>query len=196
MTATARKGGDVQPGGMKAATHILETVFGYKQFRSHQAAIIETLIEGRDAFVLMPTGGGKSLCYQIPALVREGTGLVVSPLIALMQDQVSALQQLGVRAAFLNSTLDRREQDAIEWQLTTGQARSALHRTRAAPPGANTRPDRAESDRAVCHRRGALRFPVGARLPPRIPAAQGTARALSLRAPRRADGDRGRANAS
>jgi len=121
MTATARKGGDVQPGGMKAATHILETVFGYKQFRSHQAAIIETLIEGRDAFVLMPTGGGKSLCYQIPALVREGTGLVVSPLIALMQDQVSALQQLGVRAAFLNSTLDRREQDAIEWQLTTGR---------------------------------------------------------------------------
>jgi len=121
MTATARKGRDVHLGGMKAATYILETVFGYKNFRSHQAAIIETLITGRDAFVLMPTGGGKSLCYQIPALVREGTGLVVSPLIALMQDQVSALQQLGVRAAFLNSTLDRREQDAIEWQLTTGR---------------------------------------------------------------------------
>ncbi len=106
---------------MATASSVLDTVFGYKQFRSHQAEIIETLIEGRDAFVLMPTGGGKSLCYQIPALVREGTGIVVSPLIALMQDQVDALKQLGVRAAFLNSTLDRAEQDAVEWQLAAGQ---------------------------------------------------------------------------
>jgi len=121
MTAIGNRRIAEEPAGMAAASSVLETVFGYKQFRSHQASIIETLIEGRDAFVLMPTGGGKSLCYQIPALVREGTGIVVSPLIALMQDQVDALKQLGVRAAFLNSTLDRAEQDAVEWQLAAGQ---------------------------------------------------------------------------
>ena len=105
---------------MAAAGKVLETVFGYRQFRSHQAGIIEALISGSDAFVLMPTGGGKSLCYQIPALVRDGTGLVVSPLIALMQDQVDALKELGVRAAFLNSTLDRSRQDEVERQLVSG----------------------------------------------------------------------------
>ena len=105
---------------MAAAERVLETVFGYRQFRSHQAGIIEALIAGQDAFVLMPTGGGKSLCYQIPALVRDGTGLVVSPLIALMQDQVDALKELGVRAAFLNSTLDRSRQDEVERQLVSG----------------------------------------------------------------------------
>ncbi|HEX7076707.1 MAG TPA: DNA helicase RecQ [Hyphomicrobiaceae bacterium] len=123
-TVTAMDGGglsDERPGGMAAASAILEKVFGYKQFRSHQAAIIETLIAGHDAFVLMPTGGGKSLCYQIPALVRAGTGLVISPLIALMQDQVDALKQVGVRAAFLNSTLRREEQDEIESQLAAGK---------------------------------------------------------------------------
>jgi ATP-dependent DNA helicase RecQ len=105
---------------MAAAIKTLQTVFGYRQFRSHQAGIIETLIAGGDAFVLMPTGGGKSLCYQIPALVRDGPGLVVSPLIALMQDQVDALKELGVRAAFLNSTLDRARQDEVERQFATG----------------------------------------------------------------------------
>ncbi len=125
MTAAARRKADHEPigdpaGGMAAAQRTLETVFGYRQFRSHQAAIVETLIEGHDAFVLMPTGGGKSLCYQIPALVRPGTGLVVSPLIALMQDQVDALKEAGVRAAFLNSTLDRSRQDEVERQLATG----------------------------------------------------------------------------
>jgi ATP-dependent DNA helicase RecQ len=102
------------------AQHVLEEVFGYARFRPHQADIIETLIAGGDVLALMPTGGGKSLCYQIPALVRPGTGLVVSPLIALMQDQVDALKEAGVRAAFLNSSQDRREQDAIERQLATG----------------------------------------------------------------------------
>ncbi|MEE8078290.1 MAG: DEAD/DEAH box helicase, partial [Pseudomonadales bacterium] len=85
---------------------ILNSIFGYESFRAPQQEIIETLLEGGDALVLMPTGGGKSLCYQIPSLAREGCGVVVSPLIALMQDQVSAMQQLGVNAAFLNSTLD------------------------------------------------------------------------------------------
>jgi ATP-dependent DNA helicase RecQ len=106
---------------MDRALEVLEQVFGYKSFRSHQAKIVETLINGDDALVLMPTGGGKSLCYQIPALVRSGTGIVVSPLIALMQDQVDALQAVGVRAAYLNSTLDRATQEQIEWQLVAGQ---------------------------------------------------------------------------
>ncbi|PPC88288.1 MAG: DNA helicase RecQ [Hyphomicrobium sp.] len=99
---------------------ILEDVFGYKSFRSHQGPIIETILNGGDCLALMPTGGGKSLCYQIPALVRSGTGVVVSPLIALMQDQVDALKDLGVNAAFLNSTQDRPTQDSIERQFAAG----------------------------------------------------------------------------
>ncbi|MBM3395791.1 MAG: DEAD/DEAH box helicase, partial [Betaproteobacteria bacterium] len=82
---------------------LLQEVFGYPRFRGEQANIIQHICDGGDALVLMPTGGGKSLCYQIPALVREGAGIICSPLIALMQDQVAALKQLGVRAAFLNS---------------------------------------------------------------------------------------------
>ncbi|MGN6657464.1 MAG: DEAD/DEAH box helicase, partial [Achromobacter mucicolens] len=83
------------------ALGVLQRVFGYESFRGDQQAIVDQVIGGGDALVLMPTGGGKSLCYQIPSLVREGTGIVVSPLIALMQDQVDALTELGVRAAFL-----------------------------------------------------------------------------------------------
>src|SRR5919205_2284938 len=89
-----------------AALSLLTTVFGYPAFRGAQAEIVEHVVAGGDALVLMPTGGGKSLCYQIPALVRDGVGVVVSPLIALMQDQVDALRALGVRAGFINSTLD------------------------------------------------------------------------------------------
>ena len=100
-----------------AALHILNHTFGYSQFRSPQQEIIQQLIDGRDAAVLMPTGGGKSLCYQIPAMVRDGTGIVISPLIALMQDQVTALSQLGIRAAFLNSTLDAQQSKQTEQQL-------------------------------------------------------------------------------
>ena len=103
------------------ALHILKTTFGYAEFRGSQAAVIEQLINGNDALVLMPTGGGKSLCYQIPSMVREGTGIVISPLIALMQDQVSSLQQLGVKAAFLNSTLDAREAAEVENRLLAGE---------------------------------------------------------------------------
>jgi ATP-dependent DNA helicase RecQ len=102
------------------AQHILNTVFGYKAFRPHQDEIIDLLIAGQDALVLMPTSGGKSLCYQIPAMVRTGTGVVVSPLIALMQDQVDGLRQLGIRAAFLNSSLQRHEAWDIEQQLVAG----------------------------------------------------------------------------
>jgi ATP-dependent DNA helicase RecQ len=103
------------------ALHILHTVYGYPQFRGHQADVIETVLNGDDALVLMPTGGGKSLCYQIPSLVRGGVGIIVSPLIALMQDQVEALHQLGVRAAFLNSTLDFEQQRQIEIALEHGE---------------------------------------------------------------------------
>ncbi len=99
---------------------ILRRTFGYDDFRHNQAEIIQRVVDGGDALVLMPTGGGKSLCYQIPALARPGTGIVVSPLIALMQDQVNALRQLGIRAAFLNSTLDYRSQGEIEQQLLDG----------------------------------------------------------------------------
>lgn len=91
------------------AQDILKHTFGYTHFRGPQQTIIETALAGQDALVLMPTGGGKSLCYQIPGLVRDGMAIVVSPLIALMQDQVAALQQLGIRAAYLNSTLSREE---------------------------------------------------------------------------------------
>ncbi|RUO98866.1 DNA helicase RecQ [Hyphomicrobium sp.] len=105
---------------MQAALDTLENVFGYKGFRSHQSDIIRTLLGGGDCLALMPTGGGKSLCYQIPALVRAGTGVVVSPLIALMQDQVDALRDLGVKAEFLNSTQDRATQDQIERQFAAG----------------------------------------------------------------------------
>ncbi|MEQ1648633.1 MAG: DEAD/DEAH box helicase, partial [Hyphomicrobiaceae bacterium] len=105
---------------MVAAQRILEKTFGYKAFRSRQHDIVAALVAGRDALVLMPTGGGKSLCYQIPALVRPGTGIVVSPLIALMQDQVDALKEAGVRAAFLNSTLNFNEVREVERALVNG----------------------------------------------------------------------------
>ena len=104
-----------------AARQILHGTFGHPEFRPGQQPIVERLIDGGDALVLMPTGGGKSLCYQIPAIVRSGTGVVVSPLIALMQDQVGALLQAGVRAAFLNSTLGLREARQVEQRLLEGR---------------------------------------------------------------------------
>lgn len=102
------------------AIHILQTTFGYSHFRDQQQAIVEHVIAGQDALVLMPTGGGKSLCYQIPALARDGLAIVVSPLIALMQDQVDALQQLGVSAAFLNSSLSAEDNTRITSQALAG----------------------------------------------------------------------------
>jgi ATP-dependent DNA helicase RecQ len=103
------------------ALDLLQSVFGYSSFRGQQQAVVEHLGEGGDALVLMPTGGGKSLCYQIPALLRQGTGIVVSPLIALMQDQVDALREAGVAAAFLNSSLAAGEQREVERQLEAGE---------------------------------------------------------------------------
>ena len=106
---------------MKDALTLLQDTFGYESFREPQAEIIDTIINGGDALVLMPTGGGKSLCYQIPALVRPGCGIVISPLIALMQNQVDALRQSGVRAGFLNSTQDHFESMEVESALRTGE---------------------------------------------------------------------------
>ena len=103
------------------ALGLLNRVFGYPAFRGRQAEIIETLAGGGDAMVLMPTGGGKSLCYQIPALLREGCGVVVSPLIALMQDQVAALRELGIAAAFLNSSLSPRGAAEVEADFVAGR---------------------------------------------------------------------------
>ncbi|MBI3774833.1 MAG: DNA helicase RecQ [Gammaproteobacteria bacterium] len=105
---------------MSDPLHILHSVFGYEYFRAPQQEVIDTLMAGGDALVLMPTGGGKSLCFQIPAIARAGTGVVVSPLIALMQDQVAALKQAGVRAAYLNSSLTGTEARDIENRLLRG----------------------------------------------------------------------------
>ncbi|MYS59318.1 MULTISPECIES: DNA helicase RecQ [Streptomycetaceae] len=107
-------------GGGRAA-EVLRRVFGYEAFRGEQQAIVDHVVGGGDALVLMPTGGGKSLCYQIPALVRDGVGVVISPLIALMQDQVDALRALGVRAGFLNSTQDLDERRLVEAEFTAGE---------------------------------------------------------------------------
>ena len=106
---------------MQKAVEILNSLYGYDSFRGHQAEIIEHVSAGNNALVLMPTGGGKSLCYQIPSLLRDGVGIIISPLIALMQDQVGAMQQLGVKAAFLNSTLSHSDQNKIEQDLLSGQ---------------------------------------------------------------------------
>ncbi|MFC8534664.1 DNA helicase RecQ [Streptomyces sp. NPDC057249] len=116
---------EVSTGGAAAteseARRTLHRVFGYEAFRGEQEAIVDHVVAGGDAVVLMPTGGGKSLCYQIPALVRRGTGVVISPLIALMQDQVDALRALGVRAGFINSTQDFDERRSMEAQFVAGE---------------------------------------------------------------------------
>jgi ATP-dependent DNA helicase RecQ len=106
---------------MQAAYNILSSVFGYGEFRPPQDQVIEAVLRGEDVFVLMPTGGGKSLCYQIPALVRPGLGIVISPLIALMQDQVSALTQAGVRAACMNSAMGSDHNYQVEQQALRGE---------------------------------------------------------------------------
>jgi len=106
---------------MQQAYHVLQSVYGYDEFRLSQADIIQSLLDGDDVLTLMPTGGGKSLCYQIPALVLDGVGIIVSPLIALMHDQVNALKQLGVNAAYLNSSLDYATRQQTERDLRQGK---------------------------------------------------------------------------
>ncbi|GIJ77467.1 ATP-dependent DNA helicase RecQ [Micromonospora phaseoli] len=121
-TATDSPATELTPVGEGSATlETLRRVFGYDAFRGFQAEVIDHVVAGGDALVLMPTGGGKSLCYQIPALVREGVAVVVSPLIALMQDQVDALTAVGVRAGFLNSTLDLDTRRLVEAEFVAGE---------------------------------------------------------------------------
>ena len=110
----------VNPDLTQRAQALLRSVYGYPEFRPGQLEIIESVLDGRDSLVLMPTGGGKSLCYQIPAMLRAGVGIIISPLIALMQDQVQALRQFGVAAAFLNSAVPFHEQREIEGALQRG----------------------------------------------------------------------------
>ena len=118
MTAIADTLRDPQPENPLA---LLQAVFGYQQFRPGQLEIIEQIVAGRDALVLKPTGGGKSLCYQVPALLLDGTAVVVSPLIALMQEQVAALAARGVSAASLNSTLSPEDVRLVEKSLLAGE---------------------------------------------------------------------------
>ncbi|WP_309102985.1 DNA helicase RecQ [Microbacterium sp.] len=120
-SVTAPVGKRATPSQHATALDALRTVFGYDEFRGDQAAIVEHVIGGGDAVVLMPTGGGKSVTYQVPALVREGTGLVISPLIALMHDQVDALTANGVRAAYLNSTQAPQERARVERAYLAGE---------------------------------------------------------------------------
>ncbi|WP_105567530.1 DNA helicase RecQ [Microbacterium halophytorum] len=119
--AGGRVGSTAAPSRYATALEALTTVYGYGSFRGDQAAVVDQVISGGDAVVLMPTGGGKSLCYQIPALVREGTGLVVSPLIALMHDQVDALRNNGINAAYLNSTQTPDERQQVEREYLAGE---------------------------------------------------------------------------
>ena len=105
---------------INTAKSVLQNTFGYADFRHQQANIINELLNGADVFTLMPTGGGKSLCYQIPAIVLQGVGIVVSPLIALMKDQVDALKLQGVKAEFLNSSQNYEEQRRVEQLIVSG----------------------------------------------------------------------------
>ena len=150
------------------ALSVLNSVFGLPAFRGAQEQIVRHVTDGGNCLVLMPTGGGKSLCYQLPALLREGCGIVVSPLIALMRDQVAGLHEAGVKAAVLNSTLSFEEASAVETRLLAGD----LDLLYVAPERLVTprclEPARPRRDRVVRDRRGALRVAMGARFSPRI----------------------------
>src|SRR6202034_741021 len=109
--------------GLDGANHLLRTIFGFAEFRSGQAEIVETIVAGREVLAVMPTGSGKSLCYQLPALLRDGLTIVVSPLIALMRNQVAQLRGYGIAAAALNSANDAAENRAILDQIARGELR-------------------------------------------------------------------------
>ena len=140
---------------------VLRKYFGYDGFRTHQEEIVNHLIGGGDAFVLMPTGSGKSLCYQVPAIILPGVCVVVSPLIALMQDQVDAVRELGIRAGFLNSTLNIDEAQKIEAQVVSGELGSSLCRARTTRNGRFYAVAHQIKDMPLRHRRSPLCIPVG-----------------------------------
>ena len=164
---------------MDRARKLLSEAYGYSAFRGQQHDVIEAALAGRDCLVLMPTGGGKSLCYQLPSLLRDGTGIVISPLIALMRDQVTALTQIGIRAAYLNSSLGWHAQEQVLDDVAAG----ALDLVYVAPerllqPRTLERLQRT-ADLADRHRRSALRLAMGSRLPPGLPRARRAARSTS-----------------
>ena len=167
---------------LDAARDILRRTFGHAEFRGLQADVIGEVLAGRSAMAVLPTGGGKSLCYQIPALVRPGLGLVVSPLIALMADQVAALQQSGVAAERLDSNIDPETRGDIWRRIDDGRAGPALPLARRADAALDAGAAVAPAAGADRHRRGPLRQPVGPRLPARVPHAGPAGRGLPGRA--------------
>ena len=136
-------------------------MFGLPAFRGAQEKIVRHVTDGGNCLVLMPTGGGKSLCYQLPSLLREGCGIVVSPLIALMRDQVAGLIEAGVNAAVLNSTLSSQEASEVERRLIAGDLDLLYVAPERLLDAALPRAARPGQDRAVCDRRGALRLAMG-----------------------------------
>ena len=174
------------------AQQLLHSVFGFTAFRPGQADIIGTILAGRDVLAVMPTGSGKSLCYQLPALMRPGLTIVVSPLIALMRNQVAQLRGYGVAAASLNSMNHYQENQLLLDQIERGELRLAY-----IAPERLARPDmiallRAQQCPPAGGRRGALHLAMGPRLPPRVPDARHAARGARRRADRRLHGDRRR----
>ena len=173
-----------------AARQVLRGVFGFDGFRPGQEAAIEALLAGRNVLTVMPTGSGKSLCFQIPALITDGLTVVVSPLVALMQDQVAALRLAGVAADSINSANERADNIAA-WRRGRGRRDAAtLH-------GPRTPDDRADAGltgtiagEAVRHRRGALHFPMGTGLSAGIRRPVPVAGSVPRGSDRRADGDR------
>ncbi len=145
----------------QTARDVLNEVFGYPEFRGHQEQVIAAAMEGRDSLVLQPTGGGKSLCYQIPALLNEGVTIVVSPLIALMHDQVIALEQLGIAAACLNSSLTHEEQRAVLERLREGRLQLLYVAPERLIQQRTLEQLRSCNVVANCYRRGALRIAMG-----------------------------------
>ena len=122
-----------------AVHHTLRTVFGFESFRPNQETIITSILTGKDVFAVMPTGGGKSLCYQLPALLREGTAVVISPLISLMKDQVDAARENGIAAVFMNSSLDQRELADIHRRLKGTKLSSFISRRNGLPCRSSSR---------------------------------------------------------
>ncbi len=170
---------------IKQPLDVLHEVFGHAEFRGLQEDVVRHVTDGGDAVVLFPTGAGKSVCYQVPALCRPGVAIVVSPLIALMRDQVEALRQAGVAAAMLNSSLTSDEARTVRNQLLSGELKLLY----VAPERLNTPGFQSllagGAHQPLRHRRGALRQPVGPRLPPRIPRPLRHRRKLSRRAAHR-----------
>ena len=179
---------------MRTPDEILHQVFGFPSFRGLQGGIIADVCAGRDVLAIMPTGAGKSLCYQVPALVRPGVAIVVSPLIALMADQVRSLRAYGVPRGDAQQHVRRRRGDGRG--PARRRARPAVRRPRARQPAGVPRTGRPDRGRPGRDRRGALRQPVGPRLPARIPPAPRLLRRPARRAARRADGDRGPGDAA